>query len=78
VAFPLGERGALQLVNRTEDDVRLLMISEMRSPEIAVYPDSGKVGVREHAPGSGRVGLRLNFRADDARDYWDGEPEVSS
>jgi uncharacterized cupin superfamily protein len=78
VAFPLGERGAHQLVNRTEDDVRLLMISEMRSPEIAVYPDSGKVGVREHAPGSGRVGLKLNFRADDARDYWDGEPEVSS
>ena len=78
VAFPVGDRGAHQLVNRTDEDVRLLLISEMRSPEIPVYPDSGKVGVREHAPGSGREGLRLNFRPDDHRDYWDGEraPEV--
>jgi uncharacterized cupin superfamily protein len=75
VAFPVGERGAHQLVNRTDDEVRLLMISEMRSPEIAVYPDSGKVGVREHAPGSGRDGLRLDFRAEDTRDYWEGEPD---
>jgi uncharacterized cupin superfamily protein len=74
VAFPIGERGAHQLVNRTEGDVRLLLISEMRSPDITVYPDSGKVGVREHAPGSGREGLRLNFRMGDDRDYWDGEP----
>jgi uncharacterized cupin superfamily protein len=73
VAFPRGERGAHQLQNRTESEVRLLMISEMRGPEIPVYPDSGKVGVREHAPGSGREGLRLNFHFDDARDYWDGE-----
>jgi uncharacterized cupin superfamily protein len=78
VAFPVGERGAHQLVNRTGGDVRFLMISEMRSPDIPVYPDSGKIGVREHAPGSGRGGLSFNFHPDDARDYWDGEgaPEV--
>ena len=74
VAFPVGERGAHQLINRTDEEVRLLIISEMRSPEVPVYPDSGKVGVREHAPGSGREGLKFNFRADDGRDYWDGEP----
>jgi uncharacterized cupin superfamily protein len=74
VAFPLGERGAHQLLNRTGEEVRIVLISEMRSPEISVYPDSGKVGVREHAPGSGREGLRLNFRAADAVEYWDGEP----
>jgi uncharacterized cupin superfamily protein len=73
VAFPIGERGAHQLVNRTDEDVRVLMVSEMRSPEISVYPDSDKVGVREHAPGSGREGLRLNLRAADGLDYWDGE-----
>jgi uncharacterized cupin superfamily protein len=73
VAFPVGERGAHQLVNRTGKDVRLLMVSEMRSPDIPVYPDSGKVGVREHAPGSGREGVRLNFRMDEGLDYWDGE-----
>jgi uncharacterized cupin superfamily protein len=78
VAFPVGERGAHQLVNRTADEVRFLMISEMRGPDVGVYPDSGKVGVREHAPGSGREGMRLAFRTEDARDYWDGEPEVPS
>jgi uncharacterized cupin superfamily protein len=73
VAFPRGERGAHQVQNRTDFEVRLLMISEMRSPDMTVYPDSAKIGVREHAPGSGRAGLRLNFHPDDARDYWDGE-----
>jgi uncharacterized cupin superfamily protein len=73
VAFPRGARGAHQLQNRTASEVRFLMISEMRGPEIAVYPDSAKIGVREHAPGSGREGLRLNFHPDDARGYWDGE-----
>ena len=78
VAFPVGEGGAHQLVNRTDDPVRVLMVSEMRSPEIAVYPDAEKIGAREHAPGSGREGLRLNFRSTDAVDYWEGElsPEV--
>ena len=56
VAFPIGERGAHQVVNRTEEPVRVVIISEMRSPEIPVYPDSGKVGVREHASGSGPRG----------------------
>ncbi len=73
IAFPTGGLGAHQLVNRTDGDVRFVMISEMRSPDIALYPDSDKVGVREHAPGSEREGLRLNFRAPDAVDYWDGE-----
>jgi uncharacterized cupin superfamily protein len=73
VAFPIGERGAHQIANRTDGPVRLLMISEMRSPEVVVYPDSGKVGPREHAPGSGRAGLRLNFLTPDAVDYWEGE-----
>ena len=76
VAFPVGERGAHQLVNRTAGEVRSLMISEMRAPDIGVYPDSGKVRVGEHAPGSGREGMSLSFRIEDARDYWDGEPEV--
>jgi uncharacterized cupin superfamily protein len=79
VAFPIGERGAHQLVNKTDAPVRVVVVSEMVGPEIAVYPDSGKVGAREHAPGSGREGLRENFRAADAVDYWEGEspPEVA-
>jgi uncharacterized cupin superfamily protein len=78
LAFPVGARGAHQIVNRTDADVRFVIVSEMRSPDIPVYPDSDKVGVREHAPGSGKGGLRLNFRAAQAVEYWDGEgkPEV--
>ena len=79
VAFPVGERGAHQLANRTEEPVRVLLVSEMRSPDVTVYPDSDKVGAREHAPGSGREGLRLNFLGSEAVDYWEGEtpPEVA-
>jgi hypothetical protein len=40
---------------------------------VVVYPDSGKVGARELAPGTPGDALRLNFRADDAVDYWEGE-----
>jgi uncharacterized cupin superfamily protein len=80
VGFPRGEAGAHQMINRTDEPVRFLVVSEMRRPDVPVYPDSGKVGVRETAPGSGRDGLRLNFRADDAVDYWDGEdpPPIDS
>jgi uncharacterized cupin superfamily protein len=79
VAFPRGERGVHQLSNRSEETVRFLVISEMRYPEVVVYPDSEKVGARERAPGTRpRSGLRLNFRAEDAVDYWEGEepPEI--
>lgn len=78
VAFPVGERGAHQVANRTGSPVRILMLSEMRSPEITLYPDSGKVGARERPPGSGLQGLRSSFRMGDGVDYWDGErpPEV--
>ena len=73
VAFPVGERGAHQVINRSEENVRVLIVSEMRSPEIAVYPDSQKVGAREHAPGTPGPGMRLNFHPDDHLDYWHGE-----
>lgn len=80
VAFPVGERGAHQVVNRTDTPVRLLMVSEMVGPDVVVYPDSEKVGAREHAPGSGPGGIRQTFRSDDQVDYWEGEqpPEVPS
>jgi uncharacterized cupin superfamily protein len=73
VPFLRGEAGAHQMINRTEEPVRFLVISEMRAPEVPVYPDSGKVGVREMAPGSGKEGLRLNFRIEDGVYYWEGE-----
>lgn len=73
VAFPRGERGAHQMINDSGEPVRFVIFSEMRGPDVIGYPDAGKVGVREEAPGSGREGLRLSFLERDAVDYWHGD-----
>ena len=74
VAFPVGERGAHQVVNRTDDTVRFLALSNQQ-PDIVVFADSNKIGAFERRPDGG--GLREIFRAEDAADYYDGE-EVPS
>ncbi len=73
VAFPVGEPGTHQVSNFTDEAVRYLIVSEMIGPELAVYPDSGKIGVREEAPGPGAAGRWELHRSGDALDYWDGE-----
>jgi uncharacterized cupin superfamily protein len=70
VAFPVGEAGAHQIVNRTDAPVRFLSFSNQQ-PDIVVFVDSGKVGAFERRPDGG--GLRKIFRAEDEVDYWDGE-----
>jgi uncharacterized cupin superfamily protein len=71
VAFLPGEAGAHQLLNRTDGDVRLLVVSTNGMPEICVYPDSDKLGVYDRRPEDG--GLRALFRRSDAVDYYEGE-----
>jgi uncharacterized cupin superfamily protein len=73
VAFVVGEQGAHQLINRTDDPVRLLLISEMVGPDVIVYPDSGKTAAREQPPGAAREGLYRVFRDTDTVDYFEGE-----
>jgi uncharacterized cupin superfamily protein len=70
-AFPRGEAGAHQVVNRSEEPVRFLAFSTSGEPDILVQPDSGKLGAYERRP-SGE-GLRAWFRTSDAVDYYDGE-----
>jgi uncharacterized cupin superfamily protein len=70
IAFPVGERGAHQIVNRTDAPVRFLCFSNQQ-PDIVVYPDSQKLAAFERrADGSGIRGI---FRVDDAVDYYEGE-----
>ncbi len=69
--FPLGEEGAHQVLNRTEEAVTFLAISSSGRPDVVVYPDSDKVGVGERLPQGG--GLRAFFPRDSALDYWAGE-----
>jgi uncharacterized cupin superfamily protein len=71
VAFPRGEQGAHQLVNRTQQTVRFLAFSPNGEPDIVIYPDSGKVGAFERLAQGG--GLRELFRMSDSVDYYEGE-----
>jgi len=64
VCFASGPDGA----HAVRGPGRVLILSANRSPSIAVYPDSDKLGSR---PGGDDD--RLNFRRGDAVDYWDGE-----
>src|SRR4051795_6783129 len=59
VSFPVGEEGAHQIVNRTGERVRLLVVSPNGMPDICVYPDSGKVGAYERRGGRGGGGRRV-------------------
>jgi uncharacterized cupin superfamily protein len=68
VCFPAGPEGAHKVANAAgaEADARVLMISTLQEPSVAVYPDSDKVGVFADD-------LRLLVRRDSGVDYWDGE-----
>ena len=72
VALPRGERGAHQVANRSDGLVRFLVLSEMNAPELTVYPDEGKVGALERAPGARGSGGQWFFREADAVGYLDG------
>jgi uncharacterized cupin superfamily protein len=78
VSFPTGERGAHQVQNRTDEPVRILIVSEMNAPEIAIYPDSAKLGAFGRAPGSRAEGLEIYLPSDAELDYWEGERPPSS
>jgi uncharacterized cupin superfamily protein len=71
VRFPLGEEGAHQLLNRTQEVVRFLAVSNSGRPDIVVYPDSDKVRAAERLPVGD--GFSASFHRRDAVDYWDGE-----
>jgi uncharacterized cupin superfamily protein len=76
VALPVGRDGAHQIVNASEKPLRYLCLSTMIEPEVAVYPDSGKVGLfAGSAPGGRREDRHLFvfLRSDPKLDYWDGE-----
>jgi uncharacterized cupin superfamily protein len=75
VAFRRGREGAHQVVNRADEAARVLMLSEMNSPEVVFYPDSDKVSAMTKPPGRPRREHDVveRFRREDAVDYWDGE-----
>jgi len=70
ICFPEGAEGAHKFTNTTGEEVRLLLISTMAEPSVAVYPDSDKIGVW---PGDDRD--RIMTRRESHVDYWDRESE---
>lgn len=70
VAFPVGKEGAHRITNTSDGTLRYLIFSTKRDPEVYVYPDSDKLAVRGHAPGTPNKILRTDV---EGVDYWDGE-----
>ena len=50
VAFPRGRRGAHTLVNRTDEPVRYLMVSNKVMPELVEYPEDGTIRALTRGP----------------------------
>jgi uncharacterized cupin superfamily protein len=76
VTFNAGPDRAHQLINSGTVPLRYLCFSTMIGPEVAGYPDSGKLAiVAGRAPaGSGRVSaMRKCFRESSEVEYYDGE-----
>jgi uncharacterized cupin superfamily protein len=71
VHFPLGESGAHQISNPTDEEVRFLAVSTNGAADVVVYPDSNKICAAERLPEGG--GLHTFFDLDTQVDYWEGE-----
>ena len=56
------------MVNRAAETAHVLLLSTLRAPAVAVYPDSDKVGVFSEDPGAA-----VMVRRSSDVDYWDGE-----
>ena len=79
VAFPRGARGAHAPANRTEEPIRLLFFSEMRGPDVVIYPHIGVVAVLEEMSSPERGGLAVWLRLEDALERHEGaEVEAAS
>ena len=68
VCFPVGPDGAHKLTNRGEETVRMVIVSTRNMPQVAVYPDSDKIGVFSDDPG-----MDIMVRRDARVAYWEGE-----
>lgn len=78
-AMPRGNSHAHRLYNTSDSTLRYLCVSTMIEPEIAVYPDSGKIAVGAGAPPGGDLTKRtlagVYWRKSNVG-YYDGEPDA--
>jgi uncharacterized cupin superfamily protein len=69
--FPVGEEGAHQILNHSEETATFLAVSSHGRTDVVVYPDSDKIGFGERPPRGD--GMRAYFRREDGVGYFDGE-----
>lgn len=69
ITFPVGEAGAHQVINTSDEPVRYLCFATERDPEVIIYPDSNKVAAASHHPPE----IDKILPAEPELDYWDGE-----
>lgn len=68
--FTNAPEGAHKVTNRTDENLRVLMFSDLKWPAVSVYPDSDKIGV--YASRDRKDNVIVPRSAD--VDYYDGEP----
>jgi uncharacterized cupin superfamily protein len=75
VACRMGRSGAHRLDNRSEETVRVLIVSTMNAPELSEYPDSGKALARNYPPGGEPPPdqIELIGKPEESVDYFEGE-----
>jgi uncharacterized cupin superfamily protein len=73
VTFPPGPDHAHQLVNTSHAPIRYLCMSTMRAPEVALYTDSDKVGIRALKPEPLRLLFKRGVGGGTVADYFEGE-----
>jgi len=69
VFFPNGPAGAHQIINRSDEPTRVLLVSNFAIPRGAVQVDSGKLMIRWGPEPE----ASLWFRRHDATEYWEAE-----
>jgi uncharacterized cupin superfamily protein len=66
--FPEGPAGAHQVLNRSGEPCRVLILSSKSPVAIVHYPDSAKVGLWTESDG-----YQAMLRSEPDLDYWEGE-----
>lgn len=66
--FPEGPGGAHQVINRSSEPARVLILSSKARLAVVHYPDSGKVGVWTRDDE-----YQAMLKSEPQLDYWDGE-----
>jgi uncharacterized cupin superfamily protein len=69
IHFPSGEEGAHQVINRSQEEARILLVSSFAMPRAAVQPDSRKMMIRWGVGAEERAWFPLESGVD----YWEGE-----